>query len=116
MADLLQRLESGMHRAAGASERLKTQVGRIDEYMRTLRPSNTVLRAPRNHGDVSVSGRDSEGPRSSAYIDEREGPGSAPLEFGELSPIQLPPELLVDWPWPFGYGQTDGILPLGFEP
>ncbi|KAJ5133872.1 hypothetical protein N7448_001108 [Penicillium atrosanguineum] len=45
MADLLNRLECGLHRAAGASQRLRSQVDRIDGYMRTSRLLN-VATAP----------------------------------------------------------------------
>lgn len=110
MADLLRRLESGLHRAAGASERLRTQVDRIDEYMREQR---MIIAAQQS----DVMGQQQQQQQESPEV------GTVPslaynqtAAFGEqLSQFQLPPELLEDWPWPFDSGLAEGLLPLNFD-
>jgi hypothetical protein len=112
MADLLQRLETGLHRASGAGERLRSQVDRIDGYMRTslfldlIAPSNTM-----QHTDAI-----SEAPVSSAYAQNTPTVAtSAGAGLDQISQFQLPPELLSDWPWPLDSYNIDGFLPLAFE-
>jgi hypothetical protein len=108
MADLLRRLESGLHRAAGASERLRTQVDRIDEYMRQQRMMIAAAQQP-----PAVLGQQQQPPEVGTVPSL---PYNQTGGFGEpLSQFQLPPELLEDWPWPFDSGPTEGLLPLNFE-
>lgn len=123
MADLLRRLESGLRRAAGASQWLTSQVDRIDKYMCTQHVSNPTFEAQQDSSTVSNAGSltdqtfQSNGNLASSYNHS----SSALVEpttagYGDqLSLFQLPQELLEDWPWPFDSMQTEGIFPLGFE-
>lgn len=128
LADLLHLLESGLHRAAGASEKLKSQVERIDEYMRTQRIFSIL---PQSHGPAT--GR----PKSAVPLHGSREPSNGVLGpsmydseacatrttaanrttgFGDqMYLFQLPQELLDDWPWPFDPMQFDGLLPPGCE-
>ncbi|KAL4860860.1 hypothetical protein BDV12DRAFT_208697 [Aspergillus spectabilis] len=116
MADLLHRLESGLRRSTGTSERLKAQVNRIDEYMSTKRYTTTTLAPPRPpmiHNPENVQGE---------LVSPLYHQGLAPIQAqaplaGLEDPIahfQLPPELLDDWPWPFDMGMSEGVYPLAF--
>lgn len=113
MADLLQRLETGLHQASGAGERLRTQVDRIDGYMRTLllldisAPSNAM---PAINGNPETS-------IPSAYSGwSPPAVGTTPgARLDQMSQFQLPPELLTDWPWPLDSYNTEGFLPSAFE-
>lgn len=90
MADLLASLEVGLRFSAGTSERLKANVARIDEYMNEQRKLTSV-----NHqGHL----QEHTGQQNSAHM----APDQA---INDAYPyIQLPPELLEDWPWGFDYG------------
>lgn len=131
MADLLASLEVGITRTVGATQRLRSQITRMDEYMIAQRqqdqpqPLNSVPY-------TSVSGEssttlpvpiDSINPRigameidplqethwqsepSDAYQYIGDGVGGDEFLF------QLPPELLEGWPWisdiPMGFGSFD---------
>ncbi|GFF52369.1 transcriptional activator protein acu-15 [Aspergillus udagawae] len=105
MAQLLHRLESGLRRSTGASERLKAQVGRIDEYMRTQASSNMSTRRSSLNPDHMLS----EDQDSIASID-------APLNGFEdpLTHFHLPPELLDDWPWSLDTSLPEGMFSMPF--
>lgn len=112
MADLLQRLEKGLYRASGAGERLRTQVDRIDGYMRTLllldisAPSNAM---PAVNGNPETA-------IPSAYTRSPPAVGTTPRAgLDQMLQFQLPPELLTDWPWPLDSYNTEGFLPSAFE-
>lgn len=112
MADLLQRLETGLHRASGAGERLRSQVDRIDGYMRTSRLLD--LSAP-SDGMPVVNGRP-EPAVPSAYAQSPSAVGTmSGAGVDQMSQFQLPPELLADWPWPLDSYSTERFLPLAFE-
>lgn len=112
MADLLRRLESGLHRAAGASERLRTQVDRIDEYMRQQRMMMAAAQQP-NVLEQQPQQQQQQPPEVGTVPSLSYNQTAA---FGEqLSQFQLPPELLEDWPWPFDSGPAEGLLPLNFD-
>lgn len=110
MADLLQRLETGLQRASGAGERLRSQVDRIDGYMRTSLLLG--LTAPSN--EMQVIDANPEAAVPSAYVQGTHGatPGAG---LDQMSQFQLPPDLLSDWPWPLDSYNTEGFLPLAFE-
>ncbi|OQD88894.1 hypothetical protein PENANT_c003G09553 [Penicillium antarcticum] len=112
MADLLQRLETGLHRASGAGERLRSQVDRIDGYMRTLLLLD--LTSPDNAmQDIDTK---SETAVPSAYAQGTPAVGaSAGTGLEQMSQFQLPPELLSDWSWPLDSYNSEGFLPLSFE-
>ncbi|KAJ5773125.1 hypothetical protein N7457_008021 [Penicillium paradoxum] len=123
MADLLGRLETGLQRASGASARLRSQVDRIDGYMRTSRLVNPIvtqppMHPPLHHNTMPVEVKP-ELPMPSAPYIPRSGPGPAvgpPTGMGEpMMQFQLPPELLSDWPWPLDNAHSEGFLPLAFE-
>lgn len=123
MADLLRRLESGLHRAAGASQWLTSQVDRIDKYMYTQHIFNPSSEAQKDSSAVSNAGSltgqafQSNGNLVPPYNHSSSAVvGSTIAGYGDqLSLFQLPQELLEDWPWPFDSMQTEGIFPLGFE-
>lgn len=125
MADLLGRLETGLQRAAGASERLRAQVERIDGYIRTSRLMNLSTTHPLSHPhNMHVDAKpDLRVP--STYIPPSGPPSALPNgpspvvgpPMGEqMMQFQLPPELLSDWPWPLdGGAHPEGFMPLAFE-
>lgn len=112
MADLLQRLETGLHRASGTGERLRSQVDRIDGYMHTSLPLD--LTAPSNAMQVIDANPEPAVP--SAYA---QGNPAVETSLGagldQMSQFQLPPELLTDWPWSLDSYNTEGFLPLASE-
>jgi hypothetical protein len=127
IADLLERLESGLSRAADISKGLRAQIERIDEYMRVqFRPigrsythdhttsSNTtdlsVPQLPQHVGAVEVGSM-----TGCELVAGTEGMGAeseGELQHGWLDEFQLPPELLEDWPWPLNQ-QLDSWTFLG---
>ncbi|KAJ5809688.1 uncharacterized protein N7503_001906 [Penicillium pulvis] len=112
MADLLQRLEMGLHRASGAGERLRSQVARIDGYMRDSLLLN--LTSPNNATQVIEA--DSELAVPSAYAQGTPAVEALPTAgLDQMSLFQLPQELLSDWPWPLDSHNAEGLLPLAFE-
>ena len=103
MAALLSQMESGLTRSTGASERLKSQVKQIDDYMDKTRHAN--MRSEQAEIDQS---QDFEG-----YI--RPIPGQ-PTDFDDtLAYFELPPDLLDDWPWSSGAGVLDGMFPIALR-
>lgn len=116
MADLLGRLETGLQRAAGASERLRSQVDRIDGYMRTSRLLNLTAGHPPPHPSTMPMEAKPELPIPSAYIPPAGPSPVGPAAMGEhIMQFQLPPELLSDWPWPLDGAHSEGFPPLAFE-
>jgi hypothetical protein len=127
IADLLESLESGLSRAADISKGLRTQVERIDEYMRLQRwPVGRSYGQPQPNHDSSVDAtgvlesqqQQYSAPDGNAGIDtvgvgDNDGvaqvagvEGAGAEAEGDFLPewlgeFQLPPELLEDWPWPF---------------
>jgi hypothetical protein len=115
MADLLGRLETGLQRASGASARLRSQVDRIDGYMRTSGWPLSVPHPPLHRNSLSKP----ELPLSTGPYTPRSGQGppvGPPTAMGEqMMMFQLPPELLSDWPWPLDGAHSEGFMPLAFE-
>lgn len=88
MATLLDSLEAFLHRSAGAGQKLRELVSRIEEYMhsREAHPSQTEVAPERLSNVVSAA-------PSGTWDD---------AALNDLSPqFQLPEELLQDWTWPF---------------
>ncbi|BCS23705.1 putative C6 transcription factor [Aspergillus puulaauensis] len=111
MADLLHRLESGLRRSTGTSERLRAQVSRIDEYMLSQRLATTVPPAVPHTGIIK------DDLVSPLYQQSNLTPIQAPITGIDdpIAQFQLPPELLNDWPWPFDTGfSSEGMFPLAF--
>lgn len=127
MADLLGRLETGLQRAAGASERLRSQVDRIDGYIRTSRLLNLSAGHPPPHPkSIPIDTKpDMRIPPATTYIPPsgpatgiHSGPSPVvgPPVDNQMMQFQLPPELLSDWPWPLdGGAHPEGFMPLAFE-
>ncbi|KAL4940558.1 hypothetical protein BDV06DRAFT_18722 [Aspergillus oleicola] len=117
MADLLHRLESGLRRSTGTSERLRAQVARIDEYMLTKRTAAATTTLPPPPRPPSVPNPSmQEELVSSVYQQPNLAPIQTPIP-GMANPIaqfQLPPELLNDWPWPLDAGLQEGVYPFAF--
>jgi hypothetical protein len=134
IADLLERLESGLSRTANISKGVRTQVERIDEYMRLqLRPVARPFVPSQPFHISSADTTDGQLALHHQYVDtvdasnhagetqavEIDGSGvdmAAQLADGWLQEFQLPNELLEDWPFPlnqqpdkwsfFGTGHT----------
>ncbi|KAJ5287342.1 hypothetical protein N7478_003028 [Penicillium angulare] len=123
MASLLHRLEVGLHRAAGASERLRSQVDRIDGYMRTSRLVNLSAIPPLSSAPNGAAPPVDMKPEAmippSAYqqtVPSVSTPVGSTAPMGnQLMQFQLPPELLADWPWPLDNSHSEGFLPFAFE-
>lgn len=107
MADLLASLEASLTQKAGASERLRALLSRIDEYMNSQR----LLEIPFPIGDIRQQQPQQQ--QQLQQIDWPAGtsmnfsPGSVPEMDSQFS-FQLPQELLVDWPWPLDLSQGFG--------
>ncbi|KAK8183932.1 hypothetical protein BC567DRAFT_278541 [Phyllosticta citribraziliensis] len=106
MADLLENLESGLTLDGGTSRGLRLQVDRIDEYMRVQR-AQLVPSFQNTIADITGA------------VPAPRQPFLASNGVGHLQPrseIQLPPELLEDWPWAGDLSQQDyGPFPFGFD-
>jgi hypothetical protein len=104
MADLLASLEASLTQKAGASERLRTLLSRIDEYMSTQRPQEIPFPVPEIGKEQQIEW--------SAGTQINFAPSDMP-EMGTQFSFQLPQELLIDWPWPLdltqGFGNFQGI-------
>ena len=117
MASLLHRLEVGLHRSAGASERLRSQVDRIDGYMRTSRLVNPSAISPlMNVPNGTPAPVDIKPvPSPVQYTATAQPIGTTGSMEKQMMQFQLPPELLAGWPWPLDNSHSDGFLPLAFE-
>lgn len=106
MADLLANLEASLTQKAGASERLRALLSRIDEYMSSQR----LLEIPFPVGDIRQQ------PPPQQQQQQIDWPAGTQMNFGaggapEMDPqfsFQLPQELLVDWPWPLDLSEGFG--------
>ena len=88
MADLLENLESVLHRSAGAAQGLRSQVEKIDEYMQSQHgpPQPTFMHPPSHTNMTSM--------------------GSLATSMAMPIPPPMPtmhvlPEMHADWPWQF---------------
>jgi hypothetical protein len=126
MADLLASLEVGITRTVGATQTLRAQITRIDEYMAAQRqqelaysqaaPAAPVPDAIDPSLRVSHEGLppdqqmwQSQTPDSYGYLTSTTGTGDI-SGSGEQFQFQLPPELLEGWPWPFDMTQGFGTF------
>lgn len=106
MADLLQNLESGLYRTQGTSRGLRSQVDRIDEYMRAQR--NAMVQPPFQNTIADLTA--TVPTHQTTFLPTN---GVDPIT---TSQFQLPPELLMDWPWSGDYSQQDfGTFPFGLD-
>ena len=99
MADLLASLEASLTQKAGASDRLRALLSRIDEYMSSQRPPETSFQV----ADI----RQQQQVEWPAGTQMDFGHGNGPEMDTQLS-FQLPQELLVDWPWSLDLAQGFG--------
>ncbi|KAI4719898.1 hypothetical protein E4T48_03914 [Aureobasidium sp. EXF-10727] len=90
MAELLQTLESNLHRSAGASQGLLAQVEKIDQYMQTQR--GVPQAAPPQHPAQPAAAQPPLTLGMPQPVSELNGNGT--------SAIQLPTDLALEWPWP----------------
>jgi hypothetical protein len=123
MADLLASLEVGMTRTVGATQRLRSQVEWIDEYMATQRQqefafpppgqgassSNNVEPSLRSnaagiHQEQQHSSWQAQPTEAYGFVGNTNNMGGMGGSGGQFQ-FQLPPELLEDWPWPFDMTQ-----------
>ena len=96
MADLLESLEAFLCRGAGAGQRLRGLVARLEEYMENREDQRFV--------QVIQGGTESAGP---AFQDAALENGWGEPAIPDFSPqFQLPDELLRDWTWPFAMSNT----------
>lgn len=100
MAALLYQMESALTRSTGASERLKTQVKRIDEYMDKARHASM-------HSGLAEIGQ-------SQHFEGYVQPTTVQsADFDDaLACFALPSDLLDDWPWSSGAGSLGGMFPM----
>jgi hypothetical protein len=93
MADLLESLEAFLYRSAGAGQRLRDLVARLEEYVEN-----------RDHWFTQTQdGTESAGPAYHAAPSNEWGEPGMP----DLSPqFLLPDEFLRDWTWPFASSNT----------
>lgn len=107
MAELLANLDLGLHFTAGASERLRSHVARIDDYMQAQRrlvlfDQQQPQHVPRRSNSDASANPYQPDPNQDAYaVDGGGNLGGVP----STSEFQLPPELLEDWPWAFDFAQ-----------
>lgn len=88
MAELLETLESNLHRSAGASQGLFAQVERIDQYMR-IQQSAALPPPPQQAGPAQPQ------------VGVMETQMAMPMHtMAGASGVQIPPELVLEWPWP----------------
>jgi len=98
MADLLASLEASLTHKAGASERLRALLSRIDEYMSSQRLQELPVPMTEIRNQQQ----------------QVEWPASTQIDYGQMSEMdmqlsfQLPQELLEDWPWPLDLTQGFG--------
>ncbi|KAI7555064.1 hypothetical protein KC331_g102 [Hortaea werneckii] len=100
MAQLLSTLED-LHASKGASQRLRNQIARIDEYMMSQRSS--IGTQQRN---LALTHAAAQAPLESSQPLESAASGSAGMTETLLaSPFQLPPDVVGDFSQIFDFGQ-----------
>lgn len=107
MAQLLANLDLGLHSTAGASERLKAHVARIDDYMATQRAAASVPKdpeAPQFHRPARSSSSASSFSQDAMKMKHVTNV-TPDYATPQSSQFQLPAELLEEWPWVFDFSQ-----------
>lgn len=105
MAQLLTNLDLGLHSTAGASDRLRAHVARIDDYMAKQRASLSAKQLEAIHFMEHVRSNSSS---SYDQMDMQPGTSAAAEAFAHThtSQFQVPPELVEEWPWVFDFTQS----------
>lgn len=93
LANLLESLESNLHRSAGASQGLLAQVEKIDQYMYSQRgiPQPMPQQHPQQHPPQTAAAPPAMTMGLQLTMPEINGNGNA---------IQIPTDLALEWPWP----------------
>jgi len=96
MADLLESLEAGLARAAGASQGLRMQVDKLNDVMRSRRKlPQRVITQPQQQLQIGPQNTPATSTPNATYSQAPPIiPHSGSMDF------QLPPELFGDWSWP----------------
>lgn len=118
MAELLSIIDSGVKKTTDASDRLRSLVTKIDDFMQTKRSQsfrNLTLNqhteahqaCPQDPGNdrfnsVTNSSNGTETDNSMSYPSS--ATSNAPTTSSSMN-FQLPPELLDDWSWAFDFAQ-----------
>jgi hypothetical protein len=128
MVDLLASLEVGMTRTVGATQRLRLQLERIDDYMATQRQQELALSSSgqgtsvSNNVEASLSSNAAGIHQDQQHLSWQAQPTesydfvgnannmSGMAGSGDQFQFQLPPELLEDWTWPFDMTQGFGTF------
>lgn len=114
MAQLLAKLDFTVNSTAGASERVRALVARIDDYMvshknQLQRQKKHQLRLP---PPIMTTAQDVARGAFPPILPPNGNDASlqssdiSPMQGVSLSPFQIPQELLEDWPWTFNFAQT----------
>jgi hypothetical protein len=94
MAELLETLESNLHRSAGASQGLLAQVEKIDQYMQSQRNIPHPMAPQQSQQSTTAPPGMSMGLQSTLpAVPDLNGNGHG-------SAIQIPTDLALEWPWP----------------
>lgn len=100
MADLLEGLESSLQPTAGASKGLRSQVDKIDRYMRAQRTSSSYTSTMLD--PTSMAPHYAPGQRP--VYSQHQAPPMGQVGYqvqGAPPQFQLPQEVVGPWPWPF---------------
>ena len=106
MAQLLANLDLGLHATAGASDRLRAHVARIDEYMASRKASLAEKQPEAVPFAEHVRSNSSSSYDQNAMNMQPDNSAAAEaFAHPQNSQFQLPPELIEEWPWVFDFAQ-----------
>lgn len=107
MAELLESLESGLYRTQGISRALRAQADRLDEYMGMQR--NATIQPPFQNTIADLTATVPSNRTAFA-------PANGMDTMSATSQFQLPPDMIISWPWHNDSLQQElGIFPFVFE-
>lgn len=102
MADLLTNLEVGISHSTGTSDRLRSLIFGIDEYMRT---EGQPQKVPDSSPQQFVSGYSDYSVNSVLQGQQTISESELGHTEDENVHFELPMELLADWPWSTEFNQ-----------
>lgn len=102
MANLLANLEVGLSHSTGTSDRLRSIIFGIDQYMQTEGQHQKISDNP---SQQLVSGNDSYRSNSSLQSQQTISETESGRVQDENLHFELPVELLADWPWSSEFNQ-----------